>query len=39
VVFPGSRSYVEWQEFSASLYQKWGDNWANQQKPHLRKGK
>ena len=32
--FPSARTQTEWQDFTDSLYQKWGNNWANPLKPH-----
>lgn len=37
--FPGPRTHAEWQSFADSLYEKWGGNWANPQKPKVKKSK
>ncbi|MBL8635477.1 MAG: transporter substrate-binding protein [Myxococcales bacterium] len=37
--FPGPRTHAEWQSFADSLYEKWGGNWANPQKPKIKKSK
>jgi len=37
--FPGPRTHAEWQSFADSLYEKWGGNWANPQKPKAKKSK
>jgi len=39
IPFPGPRTRAEWEAFTDSLYQKWGENWANPFKPHIKKGK
>jgi len=39
IPFPGPRTRAEWQTFSDQLYEKWGENWANPLKPHLKKEK
>jgi urea transport system substrate-binding protein len=35
--FPGPRTRAEWQSFADDLYEKWGGNWANPQKPKVKK--
>ncbi len=37
IPFPGPRTRAEWQAFSESLYEKWGENWANPLKPRVQK--
>jgi urea transport system substrate-binding protein len=37
IPFPPPRTRGEWDAFSQDLYKKWGENWANPQKPHTKK--
>jgi urea transport system substrate-binding protein len=37
IPFPGPRTRAQWASFSQSLFEKWGDNWANPLKPHSKK--
>jgi urea transport system substrate-binding protein len=37
--FPGPRTRAEWQGFADELYKKWGGNWANPQKPKIKKSR
>jgi urea transport system substrate-binding protein len=39
VPFPKSRTPSEWQHFTDSICQKWGENWGGPQKSHPKKGK
>ena len=39
IPFPAPRTRAEWQTFADALYQKWGNNWSNPQRPQAKRSK